>query len=70
MFEENAGVQCLTNSLTAMLMNELKDVCTWQSSDLDNILVNGNELYTLVQNRNQVKHTHLLVSDLPKSRVA
>ena len=69
MFEDNAGVQCVANSLTAMLMNKLKDVCTWQSSDLDNILVNGNMLYTSVKNCNQGNHTHLLVSDLPKSHV-
>ena len=33
MFGENAGLQCLTNGLTAILMNALKDVCTWQCSD-------------------------------------
>ncbi|KAJ8010146.1 hypothetical protein DPEC_G00071950, partial [Dallia pectoralis] len=29
-FKENAGIPCVTNSLTAVLLNKLKDVCTWK----------------------------------------
>lgn len=45
-FGDNAGKQCLANSLAAVMMNELKSITAWsndrKSNDVDTVLIEGN----------------------------
>lgn len=70
-FKDSAGVQCVANSLTAIVMNQLKDICTWDSVDLDNVLVDGNKLYVTLRNAGKIpRYTNcLLVTDLPSTHM-
>lgn len=52
-------------------MNQLKDICTWDSVDLDNVLVDGNKLYVTLRNAGKIpRYTNcLLVTDLPSTHM-
>ncbi|XP_029943563.1 uncharacterized protein LOC115385633 [Salarias fasciatus] len=68
-FGENKGKQCATNSITAVMTNVLKSAWTWTTTDLDNVLVNGNDLYTYVKDKHKVSvlegKGYILVKELP-----
>ena len=50
MFGINAGKQCVAMSLTAMIFNQIKAEMNWVSSDLNTILLHGNNLYSCISN--------------------
>ena len=63
-FRHNAGKQCVAMSLTAIVQTQVKDITTWDSSFLNEILSVGNNLYTYIHN--SVNHDYLLLSDVPE----
>ncbi|XP_062622277.1 uncharacterized protein LOC134283815, partial [Saccostrea cucullata] len=66
MFGENAGTQCVANSLVALAYHKLKNSKHWQATDMDNVLVMGDELYTFLQRSSCVNSRYLLVNELPQ----
>ena len=48
LFGENAGKQCVTMSLTAVIYHHQEDINFWTSSTLNNILTIGNNLYMYI----------------------
>ena len=42
---ESIGKQCVSNSIIAATYHTEKPVNTWNSEDLDMVLLNGNDLY-------------------------
>ncbi|XP_062580740.1 uncharacterized protein LOC134242656 [Saccostrea cucullata] len=61
-FGRNSGKQCVANSLSAIAHSKLKDVDKWDQAYLDNVLIEGNEIYTWIHGTNDL----LLMSDLPE----
>ncbi|XP_063446963.1 uncharacterized protein LOC134726488 [Mytilus trossulus] len=61
-FGENAGKQCVSNCLSAIVHSKLKPVFAWNKLYLDNILIEGNDIYTSVHGTNN----YLCVEDLPE----
>ncbi|XP_061175632.1 uncharacterized protein LOC133184560 [Saccostrea echinata] len=61
-FEENSGKQCVANSLSAIAHSKLKDLDKWDQTYLDNVLIEGNEIYSSIHGTNDL----LLISDLPE----
>ncbi|KAG5830007.1 hypothetical protein ANANG_G00319420, partial [Anguilla anguilla] len=45
-FGENSNRQCAANSLMAILKGKLKNVLTWTTEDLDDVLLCGDDLYS------------------------
>ncbi|XP_062597979.1 uncharacterized protein LOC134259411 [Saccostrea cucullata] len=66
MFGENAGTQCVANSLTALAYHQLKNCEQWQSADMNKILATGDELYSYLQCSSTIASRYLLVSELPQ----
>ena len=62
-FGNNIGKQCVANCLVALIHGKVKMVDKWDQAYLDNILIEGNDLYSLIHGTND----HLLVSDLPST---
>ncbi|CAC5380567.1 unnamed protein product [Mytilus coruscus] len=60
-FGIDSGKQCVANCLSALGHSKLKDLNDWDPMHLDNVLIDGNEIYRNIHGDN----THLLVSDLP-----
>lgn len=58
---QSIGKQCVANSIIAIIYHNEKPVNTWNTQDLDMILLNGNGLY-LEKYTNQ---DYLLISDIP-----
>ena len=50
-------------SLTAIIFKYIKDIYNWNSSDLNNILFHGNNLYSCI--KGSVKKDFLLLTDVP-----
>ena len=67
LFGTNAGLQCVPNCLSALAYQSLKSVHEWKSTDLDKILMTGNELYDVLQKFCNISHHYLLISDLPEN---
>ena len=66
LFDENAGKQCVTMSLTAVIYRHLKDINFWTSSTLNNILTIGNNLNMYIPIRCSVQtNDYLLLTDIP-----
>lgn len=66
MFGENAGTQCVANSLTALAYHKVKDSKQWQSADMNKILATGDEMYSYLQQSSTIGNRYLLVSELPQ----
>lgn len=66
MFGENAGTQCVTNSLAALAYHKLKNSKQWQTSDMNKVLATGDELYTYLQRSSTIDCRYLLVDELPQ----
>lgn len=69
----NRQKQFATNSVTAIMTNVLKSALTWNSSDIDNVLVNGNDFYTYMRIHNMVsdadRRGYIYVDQLPLEHV-
>ena len=67
LFGENAGKQCVTMSLTAVIYHHLGDINFWTSFTLNNILITiGNNLYMYISIRCSVQtNDYLLLTDIP-----
>ena len=48
LFELNAGKQCVAMSIYAILYNEIKSVNIWDTSIMNTVLANGNNLYSII----------------------
>ena len=59
-FGNTAGVQCACNSLYALCWSQIKKVYSWNTSDLDHILTEGDKLYKTLNTFDM-----LSVEDLP-----
>ena len=59
-FGNTAGVQCACNSLYALCWSQIKKVNSWNTSDLDHILTEGDKLYKTLNTFDM-----LSVDDLP-----
>ena len=66
MFGENAGTQCVANSLTALAYHKVKNAKQWQTEDMNKILATGDEMYSYLQQSSTVGNRYLLVSELPQ----
>ena len=54
-FGGNAGRQCVTNSLIAIMKSVLTNVLTWSTATLDDVLYEGNQLYTQLAREGKIK---------------
>ncbi len=50
-FGWNSGSQCGANSLIAVMMCKIKNVLQWTRSDLNAVLIHGNDLYSALRGR-------------------
>ncbi|XP_062574797.1 uncharacterized protein LOC134236639 [Saccostrea cucullata] len=66
MFGDTAGTQCVANCLSGLAYNLLKSAQIWQTADINKVLVNGDELYTYLQNCSSITSRYLLVDELPQ----
>ncbi|XP_062596168.1 uncharacterized protein LOC134257593 [Saccostrea cucullata] len=66
MFGDTAGTQCVANCLSGLAYNLLKSAKIWQTADVNKVLVNGDELYTYLQNCTSITSRYLLVEELPQ----
>ncbi|XP_062579086.1 uncharacterized protein LOC134241009 [Saccostrea cucullata] len=66
MFEENAGTQCVANCLAGLAYHKLKNAKSWNTADMDRILMTGDELYTYLQRCSSINDRYLLVDELPQ----
>ena len=64
MFGSNAGKQCVAMSIYAILYNEIKSINTWDTSIMNRILINGNNLYSVISQR--VQKNFLLLTEVPE----
>ena len=65
-FGENAGTQCVANSLTALAYQKVKKSEEWQTHDMNKILTTGDEMYTFLQRSSSMMNRYLLVNELPQ----
>ena len=63
LFGENAGMQCVAMSLTAIIYLQIGDINLWTSSTLYNILTIGNNLYISIRCSVQT-NDYLLLTDV------
>ena len=63
-FGQSAGKQCVAMSLTAIVHSQIENISTWNSCSLNNMLLNGNNLYTCISN--SINKDLLLLSDVPE----
>ena len=66
LFEENAGTQCVANCLAALSYHRLRNAKYWTSTDMNRILMTGDELYTFLQRSSLIRDRYLLVEELPE----
>ncbi|XP_062581675.1 uncharacterized protein LOC134243443 [Saccostrea cucullata] len=66
MFGENAGTQCVANSLAALAYHKVKNSNQWQTSDMNKVLATGDELYTYLQRSSTIVSRYLFVNELPQ----
>ena len=67
LFEDNAGTQCVANCLAALSYHKLKNANHWTTTDMNKILMTGDELYTFLQRSSSVTNRYLLVEELPEN---
>ncbi|KAL7863388.1 hypothetical protein SRHO_G00123720 [Serrasalmus rhombeus] len=69
-FGVNANKQCVANSVTAIMMSRVKNVLSWTTRDLDDVLLNGDRLYSSIRDAGVIHDAsgYLLVRDLPTER--
>ena len=60
----SAGKQCVAMSIYAILYNEIKSVDIWDTSTMNAILANGNNLYGVISQH--VKKDFLLLTEVPE----
>ncbi|XP_030019138.1 uncharacterized protein LOC115439442 [Sphaeramia orbicularis] len=62
------GVQCMAIALVSLARHTVKSVFSWDSFDLDRVLVEGDKLYCDLRSKNLFSHVSNLLSvpDLPK----
>ncbi|XP_062581095.1 uncharacterized protein LOC134242909 [Saccostrea cucullata] len=65
-FGDSAGTQCVANCLSGLAYHLLKSAEMWQTADVNKVLVNGDELYTYLQNCSSITSRYLLVEELPQ----
>ncbi|XP_078340715.1 uncharacterized protein LOC111117892 [Crassostrea virginica] len=65
-FGENAGTQCVANSLTALAYQKVKISEEWETHDMNRILTTGDEMYTFIQCSSSMANRYLLVTELPQ----
>ena len=63
-FTSNAGKQCVAMSLCSIVCNEIKSVNIWDTSIMNQILVYGNNLYSIISQ--SVSKDFLLLTDVPE----
>ncbi|KAL1268843.1 hypothetical protein QQF64_034206 [Cirrhinus molitorella] len=67
-FGENMGKQCAANSLTAIMTSKMKSVLQWKRSDLNAVLMNGDDLYSALRDAEKINDPEsgfILVDELP-----
>ncbi len=64
-FGDNSGKQCVANCLASMMYSKKKNVRNWKCSDMDSILITGNELYGFLQDSTTINNNYLLIQELP-----
>ncbi|XP_069109227.1 repetitive organellar protein-like [Argopecten irradians] len=65
-FMENAGKQCVLNSLSAVIYSQKRDMNLWTSSDLDHVLEIGNEMYGHLRNSSTMMNDYIAISEVPR----
>ena len=69
---QHAGAQCMAISLVALAKHSIDGVFSWQTDNLDKVVVSGDKLYNEVtadSNVNREQSKHLCVLDLPRKSV-
>ncbi|XP_036072310.1 uncharacterized protein LOC118599961 [Oryzias melastigma] len=71
LFGQNAGRQCMAISLVAAAKHTVKSVFLWDSSDLDSVLLAGDQVYSDLLRQNKITDSagFLRVTDLPDQAV-
>ena len=64
MFGSNTGKQCVAMLIYAILYNEIKSINTWDTSIMNRILINGNNLYSVISQH--VQKDFLLLTEIPE----
>ncbi len=67
-FGWNRGSQCGANSLTAILMCKMKSVLQWTTSDLNAVLIHGDDLYSAMRDAGKINdrtNGFIAVHELP-----
>ena len=57
----------VTYFMTAAAYNSKKRVNDWDTTDMDNILISGNELYSYLQASSTMQQTFILINELPRN---
>ncbi|XP_073681624.1 uncharacterized protein [Garra rufa] len=65
------GLQCMAIALVSVAKHKVYSVFSWQTKDVDRVLVLGNELYTALRDTNRISQRSnvLCVHDLPKQTI-
>ncbi|XP_069110075.1 uncharacterized protein [Argopecten irradians] len=66
-FLDNAGKQCVMNSLSALIYSCNKSTTTWTACDVDQILTKGNEIYGFLQRSSTIEHDLIAIHEIPRS---
>ena len=64
LFGSNAGKQCVTMSLSAIVYKEIKSVNIWNQTTLNTIMVCGDNLYSTISQ--SINKNYLLLTDVPE----
>ena len=64
MFGNNAGKQCVALSIYTILYNEIKSINIWDTLIMNRILINGNNLYSVISQH--VPKYFLLLTEVPE----
>ncbi|XP_033756117.1 uncharacterized protein LOC117338862 [Pecten maximus] len=65
-FLDNAGKQCVMNSLSALIYSCNKHTTAWTPFDVDQILTKGNEMYEILQRSSTIEHDLLAINEIPR----
>ncbi|XP_056598318.1 uncharacterized protein LOC130416992 [Triplophysa dalaica] len=69
-YVQNYGKQCAVNSLTAILMCKLKNVFQWSTSDINSVLLHGDQFYSDIKAAGKISdhiNGYMYVEELPDS---
>ena len=64
MFGSNAGKQCVAMTLCSIVYNQIRSVNIWNTSNMNQILVYGNNLYRVISQ--SINKDFLLLTDVPE----